>query len=222
MGKGLGRHSFNDIRRGNHLMRSVLTATEFNRAETITQRIWEHGEILDQGEEGACVGFAWTAWYNSKPLGFNRQLGNRDAFGWYNRAKEIDPWPGTNYDGTATSAGADVAMERGYINRYLWAGSVQEVEAWLLNRGPVVVGSNWFYSMDDVDNGFIRVDSSTGARGGHAYLLIGKGRDGNYVFQNSWGTSYGREGLVRMRPFDFNNLVKYGDSEFCTALQVRA
>lgn len=220
--KGLGRHPHQDLRDANHLMRSVLSTDELKMTYAPAFKVWDHGEILDQGEEGACVGFSWAAWYNAKPLGHSRQLVNDDAFQWYYRARQIDPWPGEDYDGTAVRAGADVAIEKAYVNRYLWAGSLEEIEAWLLNRGPIVVGSNWYASMDYVDSdNFIRVDVRSGVRGGHAYLLLGKNKNGNYVFQNSWGTGYGANGLVRMRPQDFLNLIAYGDSEFCTALQVR-
>lgn len=222
MNKGLGRHTFNDIRDGLYLMRSELTDEEFTRSGVIAHRTWTVGNTLDQGEEGACVGFAWTHWHNSKPIGYAKQLGNEHGFSWYNRAKEIDPWPGVDYDGTAVRAGADVALERGYINKYLWAASREEIDAWLLNRGPIVVGSYWFRSMDYVtpDN-FLRVDPYSGTRGGHAYLLVGKGKEGNYVFQNSWGKTYGDDGIVRMWPSDFEKLLAYGDAEFCTALHVR-
>lgn len=219
MAKGLGRHPFMDVRRGMHLMREIL---KVSTVVVPDHKVWKHGIILDQGEEGACVGFSWTAWENCAPIGRKVQQDNTYAFGWYQRAKEIDPWPGTDYDGTAVSAGADVARERNTIERYLWAGSKEEIDAWLLTKGPVVVGSDWFYSMDDVGaGGYIRVEPKSRNRGGHAYLLIGK-RDGRYVFQNSWGESYGDDGLFYMNGENFKKLVAYGNAEFCTALQSKA
>ncbi len=68
---------------------------------------------------------------------------------------------------------------------------------------------------------FLTVDIASGVRGGHCYLLLGRGKEGNYVFQNSWGTSYGDSGLVRMTPENFNTLVVSGDAEFCTARQIQ-
>lgn len=219
--KGLGRHPHQDVRDGNHLMRSVLSTEEFNRAAILGHKVWDKGTTLDQGEEGACVGFSWTHWYNSKPIGYANQKPNDYAFQWYYRCKEIDPWPGVDYSGTAVRAGADVALERGMINRYLWAGSIAEIDAWLINRGPIVVGSNWYSSMDDVtSDNFLLVNPASGIRGGHAYLILGKGKLGNYVIQNSWGSGYGDDGVVRMTPQSFATLVAYGDAEFCTALHV--
>ncbi len=217
---GLGRWPFHDPRDGKHLMRSVL-AMDSRGIVVPAFKVWKHGDILDQGEEGACVGFGWTAWENCAPIGQAIQQGNQFAFNWYYRAKEVDPWPGTDYEGTTVRAGARVAIEKGTMNSYLWAGSREEIDNWLLLKGPIVIGSNWYRSMDDVDSdGFMRVDPGSGNRGGHCYLLLGIGQAGNYVFQNSWGEGYAKEGIFRMTPQNFSNLVSMGNAEFCTASQL--
>ncbi len=219
--KGLGRFTFNDLRDAMHLMRNVLTPTEFNKVGTVQYKVWERGIVLDQGQEGACVGFGWTAWENAKPYGYKEQQDNDYAFNWYYRCQEIDEWPGNDYSGTSVRAGAKVALERGAIKEYLWAGSLEEIDAWLINRGPIVVGSSWFNSMDEPKgtSAYLEVVPESGARGGHCYLLLGRGREGNYVFQNSWGEGYGDSGIVRMTPDNFNRLIQFGDAEFCTARQ---
>jgi hypothetical protein len=215
MGKGLGRHPFNDIRN-----RSMGFVLQEEQPVVPYYKVWKHGIILDQGEEGACVGFSWQAWENSKPIGYALQQGADAAFAWYNRAKQLDPWQGEDYEGTSVLAGAKVAKERGGINSYLFANSFEELEVWLLSKGPVVVGSDWFNSMDKVSyDGFVQVRPESGARGGHAYLLLGKNKAGNYVFQNSWGEEYGKGGLFLMSEGNFYALVSSGNSEFCTALQ---
>ena len=218
--KGLGRFPFLDVRNGMHLMRHVMRAEAPKVVPT--SKVWKHGDILDQGREGACVGFSWTAWENCAPVGRKFQQGYDFAYAWYKDAQAVDPWPGDDYEGTSVQAGADVAKYFGTIDRYLWAGSKEEIDTWLLTRGPIVVGSDWFVSMDDVGpKGWIRVEPASGARGGHAYLLIGK-QDGTYVFQNSWGTEYADDGIFYMNSTNFKTLVELGNAEFCTALQTKA
>jgi hypothetical protein len=197
------------------------------QAEPVTAvpegHVWLNGDILDQGSEGACVGFSWTAWENAKPRGFQEQQDNAYAQGWYKAAQARDPWPGDDYDGTTVAAGAKVAIARSALDRYLWAGSKSEIDMWILTKGPVVVGSDWFKSMDSVGRlGWVKVDPSSGVRGGHAYLLLGRTSARNYVFQNSWGVEYADEGLFYMNEENFNMLVTRGNAEFCTALQTSA
>lgn len=216
---GLGRHPFHDPRDGTHLFRHALAAEPFLALPM--DKIWVPGIPLDQGSEGACVGFGWTNWENCSPMGQRVQQGNDYAFGWYYRAKEVDPWPGTDYEGTTVRAGARVAMERLALTQYLWAGSRAEIDAWLLAKGPIVVGSDWLESMDYVDDkGYITFNPSSRIRGGHCYLLYGKGKQGNYWFYNSWGEGYGKEGSFRMTGYEFDKLVSMGNAEFCTAMQV--
>jgi hypothetical protein len=93
--------------------------------------------ILDQGTEGACVGFGVTGEAMASPV---RQMwvdpdtpgpwatfnpAQRMAFSAYRRAKEIDEWEGVDYDGTSVRAGMLVGRERGW-----WDGFSREVRRW--------------------------------------------------------------------------------------------
>lgn len=219
MSGGLGRYPFLQLDDANFLMRGVLREEPRSIPEDF---VWQHGDILNQGNEGACVGFGWTAWDNAKPMGFREQQGYDFAFDWYKDAQEIDPWPGTDYEGTTVRAGARIGVRRGFLSQYLWAASKADIDAWVLTRGPIVVGSTWFRSMDEVGPlGWMKVDPSSGKRGGHCYLLLGR-RSGNYVFQNSWGPNYADDGLFYMNTENFKKLIAWGDAEFCTALQTMA
>ena len=184
--------------------------------------VWERGDSRDQGEEGACVGFGWVNWHNCKPKGWMNQVDDEYAFGLYHRAQELDPWPGTDYEGTSVRAGAKVVLERSLLDTYLWARSLAELDAWLLTRGPLVVASNWYNSMDRLDSGaFSHVDIASGVRGGHCYLVYGKTGD-VYHFQNSWGDGYGDGGSFYMTRTDLSLLWLYGQFEAVTAVQLRA
>lgn len=218
MNKGLGQHPSVDMRDGLYSMRPTL-----KRVNVIpTAMTWEHGVILDQGYEGSCVGHGWTAWENARPKGFVVQQDHSYAVGWYQRAQELDEWPGTSYEGTSVRAGAKVAQERGFLDTYVWAASIDEIDAWLLTKGPVVIGAKWFNSMDYPRDGFINVDIGSGVRGGHCFLLYGKGDAGNYKFQNSWGYGYADDGCFRLTPDNFQRLISAGGFSACSAEQTGA
>jgi hypothetical protein len=186
-----------------------------------TSMVWERGASLNQGREGACVGFGWANWHNCKPKGWMNQVDNEYAFNWYKRAQQLDPFFGEDYDGTTVRAGARVAQERDLLDTYVWARSLDELDAWVLTKGPLVVASNWYYSMDRItSSNEVYVTPSSGIRGGHCYLLYGK--EGNtYHFQNSWGDSYGDSGSFYMNRANLSTLWNVGQFEAVTALQTK-
>jgi hypothetical protein len=62
---------------------------------------------LDQGKEGACVGFAWSHELAAYPV----RVEVDDEFARskiYAEAQKIDEWPGEAYHGTSVLAGAKV------------------------------------------------------------------------------------------------------------------
>ena len=216
-GKGLGHWTHKDSRDALFTMGGNLDDIIF----VPEGYVWVRGESLDQGDEGACVGFGWGAWHNCKPKGWQNQVDNRYAFGWYNRAQELDPWPGTNYSGTTVRAGAKVAKERGLLDTYVWADSIEAMDTWLLTKGPIVVASNWYNSMDDISpSGWVNVDINSGVRGGHCYLLYGK-KSGIYYFQNSWGDWYGDGGSFYMTQEEMETLWNWGQFEAVTSIQTK-
>lgn len=95
-------------------------------------------EFYDQGEEGACVGFACSRAMSI----LNRK--RYDARWLYEQAQFIDEWPGEDYSGTSVRAAFDVLQARGHrvmtrtskpedvehgISAFRWAQSVDEVLA---------------------------------------------------------------------------------------------
>lgn len=213
--KGLGLHHSVDMRDARHPMRPHLAGITLP-----TYKVWPIGQILDQGVEGSCVGHGWTAWHNAKPTGYLHQRDHEYAFDWYLRAQQIDEWPGTNYEGTSVRAGARVGIERGLLSEYVWASGLDEIDTWLLGRGPLVLGVNWWSSLDDPDtNGFVTVDTSSGIRGGHCLLAFGKDLNGNYPLQQSWGEGFGKEGVIYMKPEDMQRWISGGGFTACAGIQ---
>lgn len=190
-------------------------------------RLWGAGPVLNQGREGACVGFGWTAEALSSPVrvDLNRVAAEvprtpRDfAYKIYNRAKEIDPWPGEDYDGTSVISGAKVMREFGLLNEYRWAFRVEDVIDAVIQRGPVVIGTNWYDGMYEAPNGVLGVSGKL--VGGHCFTIIGfrlansskTGADA-FVVQNSWGVGWGQYGFAEIKVSDIARLLDE-DGEAC-------
>jgi hypothetical protein len=114
--------------------------------------------LMDQGSEGACVGFGSTR----AMMLLNRR--RYDARWLYHMAQTIDEWPGEDYDGTSVRAGMDVLRDMGHrrvrgkrtsavdaaegISENRWARSVEEVMACLQSpryeaMGMVPILNSW-------------------------------------------------------------------------------
>jgi hypothetical protein len=153
------------------------------------------GQVLDQGREGACVGFAWAAEHAARPRPV--ATANADAFEVYRAAQRIDEWPGEQYSGTSVLAGAKVAKERGWLREYRWAFGLDDALAAISRHGPVVLGIPWHDSMyrPTVNNGKATITVAGSVVGGHAIVARGvsvKRRE--VMLRNSWGPSYGVSG----------------------------
>jgi C1A family cysteine protease len=193
------------------------------------KRYWTHGTVLDQGSEGACVGFGWTSELISSPKPFkvDEATGNNYALKLYNRAKQLDEWDGEDYSGTSVLAGAKATKETGYIQEYRWAFTTEQVRDALITEGPVVIGVNWYNSMYSTrPSGLVEVNGYVA--GGHCITLTGynprarlKGEPGYHeVFRwkNSWGSSYGVNGVGYIKIEDLDKLLQER-GEACVPMQ---
>lgn len=141
-------------------------------ASTATRpRFWTPGALLDQGPDGACVGFGWSAELAASPV---RVLGitNQFAKAYYEQCKRIDEWPGENYSGTSVLAGAKVATSISFVGSYHWAFSIEEFISALVNLGPAVIGVEYpNTAFDTRPSGLI--DWTGAPAGGHCMLVRG-------------------------------------------------
>lgn len=168
------------------------------------------GEKLDQGREGACVGFGWTHEAVAYPMS-NLGLGNDDAHAWYKAAQKLDPWEGEDYEGTSVLAGAKHGKALGYYDNYRWAFSIDDLCRAIAWEGPVVIGIDWYSGMDNVrESG--RIIPSGSVRGGHCVVLTGitlsprlPGEPSIPMLRgrNSWGVGWGRKGDFFVAVNDF-------------------
>ena len=124
-------------------------------------------------------------------------------------AKEIDGEPGQE-NGTSVRTMAKVAQKIGRIKNYAFAFTTTEISWWLLNKGPVMVGTTWTYDMMNPDADNI-VHITGGEAGGHFYFLNAKLIEDYYLIHNSWGArDWGINGEARISIPDFGILLRQG------------
>lgn len=149
---------------------------------------WRVNVALDQGNEGACVGFGWAHELSARPAVHIQT--NENAFAIYYNARQVDAWPGENYEGTSVIAGAKIVQTWGFMDEYRWAFSESDLALAVGYKGPAVIGSYWYEGMDTPDaDGFLHPTGNI--RGGHCYLAHQYSIKRNaYGIWNSWGTGF--------------------------------
>lgn len=190
-----------DERSRNYPITALIEATQ---PQT---RWWGHTVKLDQGREGACVGFAWSHELNADPVPIQ---GIDDAFAQriYKRAQQLDEWAGEDYSGTSVLAGAKAVAELGHLIEYRWAFGIEDVILTLSHHGPVILGINWYSGMYRPDgNQYIRPTGQV--LGGHAIMAIAYDHEAGEIWLlNSWGAGWGWGGLCRIRVSDLARLLQ--------------
>lgn len=136
--------------------------------------------LIDQGREGACVGFAVANELQSRPaevdFGSLSEANDFSVREVYWEAQKIDPWDGGSYpgaspqySGTSVLSGVKIAKDMGYFDSYYWTFTLEDLVIGLGRHGPAILGLAWFdtcYAPDP--SGFIR---PMGRQvGGHALL----------------------------------------------------
>lgn len=193
---------------------------------------WDVSQILDQGSEGACVGFAWTAEALNAPVMVNLKkiaasvprVPYNFAIHVYKEAQKIDQWPGEDYEGTSVLAGAQMMQKYNLLRQYRWAFNIDQIVDSLVAIGPVVLGVNWYSGMYRAPDGVLKVSGNH--VGGHALLAIGynpssskHGGKPTVILQNSWGKSWGINGVAEISVEELAALMKErGGGEACVPI----
>jgi len=185
---------------------------------------WTGGVVLDQGQEGSCVGHGVVGEYLASPVRGKvtrytigsrvtlppAEMGHRLAVTVYQAAQRIDEWEGESYDGTSVRAGMLVGRERGWYSGFNWAFNLVELRA-ALQTGPVVIGIDVRESMfTPASNGDWLVSGPS--VGGHCCLVTGyspnySGRGPRYRIRNSWSQSWGKAGNAYIAPDDLDRIL---------------
>lgn len=167
---------------------------------------WSCALNLDQGSEGACTGFATTHEAAARPRTV-AGLSNGSARALYYRARQLDPWPGEDYEGSSVLAAVQAGAELGWYPQYRWAFGENDLALALGYKGPAILGINWYEGMYEADaGGYIH---PTGALlGGHAILCKAYSVTRQaYLLHNSWGSGWGVNGCAWMWQGDIARLL---------------
>lgn len=167
---------------------------------------WRCDLNLDQGSEGACTGFSVSHEAAARPVCVTG-ITNQTAQAIYYRARQIDEWPGENYDGSSVLAAMKAGKELGWYDEYRWAFGESDLALAVSRKGPAVLGINWYEGMGRPDaNGIITVSGQV--HGGHAILCNGyNAKTRMYRLHNSWGKSWGINGECFISASDIARLL---------------
>ena len=170
--------------------------------------------VLDQGNLGSCTGNAATGALGTAPL-FDALptdhpvLDETFAVKVYSIATGLDDYPGSYPPDDTGSDGLSVAKavkQLGLISGFLHATTLPAMQN-AIQDAPVIAGTVWTDAMFNPDsNGFVHPTGSVA--GGHEYEVIGADMEGKFfTCVNSWGTSWGLNGLFKISFADMANLL---------------
>ncbi len=177
--------------------------------------------ILNQKSEGACTGFAVAAAINHlyTQAGQNTRVSPRML---YEMAKRHDEWPGEDYGGSSLRGAIHGWKYMGVCLEKLWRyyikdkGSltigkakdarshtigayyrlkpeITDYHAALNETGVIAASAKVHTGWYNPKSG--RIKQSKSNIGGHAFAIVGYNKEGFWV-QNSWGPSWGDNGLA--------------------------
>ncbi len=191
--------------------------------------------ILDQGDEGACTGFGLAAVINklNHDRGSDITVSPRML---YEMAKRYDSWPGEDYAGSSCRGAIKGWHSMGVCEDRLWkfqAGdkdrhlsieraknarsntigayyrirpNIVHMHGALNETSAIYVSANIHdgWSEKSVKRGVIRPRKKT--IGAHAFAVVGYDETGFWI-QNSWGDSWGKNGLAHWSYEDWQDNV---------------
>lgn len=230
---GLGRRPAPDPRDQNHLLR--LHRLEPAQVVARRTKVWPmFVRHLNQGSEGTCVGHGWKHWLLTAPVIQGKRSASPTAVELYDAATEIDEWeenyrPADNWHdrqfGTSVRAGAKVLQRLGYIEEYDWLYDAETAADWIggVNAtgefvgGSIVIGVNWYDTMDERDaEGFLHLTKTSRRRGGHCVDVRGYHQRSGYFYGiQSWNY-----GPFKIAGEALDRLLRE-DGEGCTAKELR-
>jgi hypothetical protein len=217
-GKRLGRHVYHDPRSLNYLVEETTTVVSKNWPRRIP--------VLDQGEVGSCTGNATVHALGCDPnyatlatkVKAGLRLDEPEAQRIYSAAETIDgdgPFP-PNDNGSYGLSVAKAAKNAGLISGYTHATSLNAMCS-ALQRGPVIIGINWYDSFDtpNPSSGRVEISSNAVIRGGHEVCVNWIDvKNRLFVATNSWGVGWGIKGTFE---FSWDTMTTlFGEQGDCT------
>jgi hypothetical protein len=180
----------------------------------VVQKSWaRYGATLDQGNVGACTGFAAAHTMNMKPnyVAGEGTLKAASALSLYSTATRLDEFPGVYPPDDTGSSGNGVCkamLAANLITEWRWAFGIDHLLQSLMHS-PVMVGTWWYDSMF-YPSATGRLTVSGSRVGGHEYVISGVAslRDRLLWVQNSWGPYWGVKGRALITFADMDRLLR--------------
>lgn len=178
---------------------------------------------LDQGQEGECVGYGWSAELQVPPVEIpvHQQFARNLFLG----ARDVDRKAGRFFpEGATVLAGGMHCVRMGWVSEIRWCFGMVDLQDAVITRGPVVLGIPWKAGMYQTDaDGLVWVNGES--VGGHCILCIGywpnHPKFGNvYVLLNSWGRGWGINGIGYILENDLRRLLIDEQGEACIARDI--
>lgn len=186
--------------------------------------------VLNQGQEGACVGFSIAAVINRQrrlhesdaPLVSTRML--------YEMARKFDEWPGEDYSGSSIRGGlrgfwhngvcleedwrynpsnpnGDLNVDRAMKARSIGLGAYYRLRRQLNDYHAALNETGAICASAHVHQGWMQssgteIKQHTQRAGGHAFAIVGYDSTGFWI-QNSWGTGWKHNGFAHWKYEDW-------------------
>ena len=144
----LGRRFAEDPRDQSSIRPSAHASPVALPLGAVTYRNWNDSTWRgDQGNTAECVAYSGVHRIENSPKTYTAEGPVIKPSIVYAAAREIDEWPGTDYEGTSVRAGAKVMLAKGFIKEYQWVYDFATFTDLVHYSGPVVVGTMWYWSM---------------------------------------------------------------------------
>ena len=180
-------------------------------------------QIMDQGQDGACTGFALAAVINLLHGEHRRRRVSVSPFMLYEMAKRHDEWPGERYSGSSlrgalrgwynngvclldswnNPSDTELTLDRAREARSYAVGAyyrlrqnLPDFHAALTEAGVIYVSAAVHDRWAKPDPRTGKIDPAEGTAGLHAFAIVGYDLEGFWV-QNSWGKNWGKGGLAK-------------------------
>lgn len=158
-------------------------------------------ELLDQGREGACTGYALAAVIRHLSGANKAAALEVDPRNLYHLARRHDRWPGENYEGSSARGVMKGWYKHGGVYQkkrrvrpgayYRVSPRVSDLQAALNEVSAVLVTAAVHDGWNEPNqSGLIEYKADAPSTGGHAFAVVGYTRAG-FIIQNSWGASWG-------------------------------
>lgn len=225
--KGMGRRYAPDPRDRRFGLAAALPVipTQVQPGHHVRKFPWRLGPILDQGSTEQCTVYSAVGLIQAAPRLHLLDLRPEDFTVIYDKAQLIDEFTDTPpAGGTSERAVQKVLQDEKLTSSYLWCTDEATARTYLLTRGMLLFGTDWFTGMDQPDaHGYV---SATGSpRGGHEFIVrwyynaSHKTYPDTYEFVNSWGEGWGDRGLFRMKAADFAYLFLHLNGDLCSPVE---